>query len=308
VLWSSVVVAALLLLGVQNGALYGVLVPAGALAVAALVPGALPATSHKVDRRDLLAVCGFYLAIVALFCLAFRVFTQQHVAGLFLCFAGGLLLGVLGPLIYTVWYRGRPLADLGITRRNLRPALALGLLFAAIQFALTLWGYQLPAPVDWVPLAVLAVTVGLFEAIFFRGFVQTRLTAAFGPIPGVGGAAVLYALYHVGYGMAGGEMLFLFGLGVLYAVAYATVGNILVLWPLLIPFGSFFSNLSSGTIVMPWAAILGFADVLALMGAAVWLAVRRDRRQHVRGALVAGEQEGPAAAGGPGPADHVGTR
>jgi membrane protease YdiL (CAAX protease family) len=268
----------LLLLGVQNGPWYGLLVPAAAVAVALLVPGALPPLSRRVDRADLLAIGGFYLGVVALFCLAFRVFTPDHVAGLFVSFAAGMLLGVVGPIVYTVWYRRRPLADLGLTTQNVRPALALGVLLAAIQFALTLWRYPLPEPADWVPLAVLALTVGLFEAVFFRGFVQTRLEHAFGRVQGVAVAAALYALYHVGYGMGGREMLFLFGLGVLYAVAYATVRNILVLWPLLIPLGSFFNNLRGGEIVLPWAAILGFADVMVLMAVAVWLAARHERR------------------------------
>ena len=76
------------------------------------------------------------------------------------------------------------------------------------------WGYTLPAPVDWVPLLVMSLTVGLFEAIFFRGFVQTRLEASFGTVPGVVGGAAFYALYHVGYGMPLSAMIFLFGLGV----------------------------------------------------------------------------------------------
>ena len=33
-------------------------------------------------------------------------------------------------------------------------------------------------------------------------------------------------------------MVFLFGLGVVYAVAYRLSENVLVLWPLLIPLGS----------------------------------------------------------------------
>jgi uncharacterized protein len=57
-------------------------------------------------------------------------------------------------------------------------------------------------------------------------------------VGGVGAAAGLYALYHVGYGMGPKEMVFLFGLGVVYGVAYACVSNILVLWPLLLPMGS----------------------------------------------------------------------
>lgn len=115
--------------------------------------------------------------------------------------------------------------------------------------------------------------------MFFRGFVQMRLTVSFGQAPGIAIAAGLYAAYHVGYGMGGDGMVFLFGLGVVYAVAFAMVRNVLVLWPLLTPLGSFFNNLNSGKIELPWEAILGFADVLGLMVAAVWLGHRRLQRQ-----------------------------
>ena len=277
-LWPAFLVVALLLLPVGSGPLYAGLVCAAALALALLVPGALPRTPRSVDRQDLAVAAGLYVGVVALFALAFRVFTQDVVAGLFLSFAAGMLLGVVGPIWYTVWHRGRPLADLGLHRRNLRDVLALGLVLGGVQFALTLWGYDLPRPVDWVPLAFMALTVGLFEAVFFRGFLQTRLESAFGPVIGIGGAALLYAAYHVGYGMGPGDMTFLLGLGVVYAVAFAAVRNVLVLWPLLLPMGSFFNQVEEGEIEMPWAAILGFVDVLGLMAAAVWLAARHERK------------------------------
>jgi hypothetical protein len=79
--------------------------------------------------------------------------------------------------------------------------------------------------------------------------------------------------------MALSEMAFLFGLGVVYTVAFRVVGNILVLWPLLTPLGGFFANVTAGDIKLPWASIAGFVDVLALMGAAVIIAVRRERKQ-----------------------------
>jgi uncharacterized protein len=203
----------------------------------------------------------------------------QRTLGLFLCYAAGLILGVVGPVIYTVWRRGRPLADLGLTRKNWRQAVGLGLILGAVQFFLTLYGYRLPAPVDWVPLLAMSLMVGLFEAIFFRGFIQTRLSASFGPIPGVIAAAILYALYHVGYGMGLAEMAFLFALGFVYGVAYACVNNVLVLWPVLIPLGSFFDNVRSGGIELPWAAIAGFVDVMAIMLTVILLARRRERRK-----------------------------
>jgi membrane protease YdiL (CAAX protease family) len=114
--------------------------------------------------------------------------------------------------------------------------------------------------------------------VFFLGFIQTRLEASFGTAAGVGGGAALYALYHVGYGMGGSEMVFLFGLGVIYAVAYRLVTNVLVLWPLLTPMGAFFNNLNSADITLPWASIAGFAEVAAVMAAALIMALRHQHR------------------------------
>jgi membrane protease YdiL (CAAX protease family) len=283
IVWVIWLVSALLFLAVGNLPLFGVAVPASAALMVAVAPGLVPTRRGQVDRRDVQVVGLLYGIVVAAMCGAFRVFSTERVLGLFLCFAAALLVGVVGPVVYTVWNRGRPLADLGLRIDNWRPAAALGMLLAGVQFALTLYGTDLPEdPVDWVPLAVMSLMVGLFEAIFFRGFIQTRLAASFGMVPGVGLAAALYALYHVGYGMGWQEMVFLFGLGLVYGIAYACVPNILVLWPLLIPMGSFFNNLESGGFDLPWASILGFLDVLALMAAAVALAHRRERRSRGR--------------------------
>jgi hypothetical protein len=75
------------------------------------------------------------------------------------------------------------------------------------------------------------------------------------------------------------EVAFLAGLGIVYAVAFRVAGSILVLWPLLTPLGSLFSQMQAAEIVMPMESILGFADVLALMVAAIWYARRHERRR-----------------------------
>ncbi len=207
-------------------------------------------------------------------------------AGLFISYAvvGLLLLGVAAPVFYNVKLRHRPLSSLGVGLHNWRPTLALGLVFAAVQFSLTLWGYDLPRPVDWVPLLLMSLTVGVFESIFFRGFIQNRLEASFGPVLGVGLAAAMYGLYHFGYAMGSGEIVFLAGLGVVYAVAFRATRNVLVLWPLLTPLGSLFNNLEAGDIVLPWASMAGFGQVLAAMGVALWLGHRYWKRQPQEGA------------------------
>jgi uncharacterized protein len=279
--WAVLVVAALLALDVLPLAAWTVAVLVAAAALLAATAHRVPAASwlhRRIDRRDLITLAALYVAVVVSFRLAFTGFTTDRVAGLFLTFAGGLLLGVAGPVVYTTWVRQRPLRTLGLGRHALRPTLTLAVLLAGVQFTVMFWGYTLPAPVDWVPLLVMSLTVGLFEAIFFRGFVQGRLEASFGTVPGVVGAAALYALYHVGYGMPLDEMTFLFGLGVVYAIAYRLVGNILVLWPLLTPLGALFNSLEGGDIALPWASIAGFAEVLAVMAVVIWLAFRHQRR------------------------------
>jgi uncharacterized protein len=278
IIWATWLIAALLFLAIGNGLIYGLTIPLTAGLLVLLAPGLVPSAGRHVDGQDIGAVLLLYVGVVAALYLAFQVFTVDRTLGLFLCYAAGLILGVVGPVIYTVWMRGRPLADLGLTTKNWRQAVGLGLVLGLIQFFLTLYGYDLPAPVDWVPLLTMSLMVGLFEAIFFRGFVQTRLSASFGTVPGVVAAAALYALYHVGYGMGMREMAFLFGLGLVYGIAYACVNNVLVLWPVLIPLGSFYNNLQSGGFELPWASIAGFVDVLGIMFAAIWIAHRRERR------------------------------
>jgi membrane protease YdiL (CAAX protease family) len=280
--WVALVVAGLMSIGVLGTVAFGWLIPVVSLIVVGLQWSRPPAgvvwRAWHPDWRDVRAIAVFYVGVVVLFRLAFAVFTADRVAGLFLSFAAGLVLGVAGPVIYTVWRRGRPLADLGISLDRLPATVGLALCFAAAQFVVTLFGYDLPAPVDWVPLLVMALVVGVFETIFFRGFIQNRLEAGTGTLPGLAAAAVLYSLYHVGFGMGAADMLFLFGLGVVYAVAFRLVRNGFVLWPLLTPIGSFFANLEAREIDLPWASIAGFVDVAAVMVTIVVLAHRRQRR------------------------------
>jgi hypothetical protein len=281
------VVVALLLLDVFKGVTYAVVVSAGMLLAAVLlrVFRRMPALFWwRPDIHDFVAVVVLYAGVVAASRLAFVWFTTDSMVGLFISYAvvGLLLLGVAAPVLYNVRLRHRPLRSLGVGLNEWRPTLAMGLVFAAVQFSMTLWGYGLPAPVDWVPLLLMSLTVGVFESIFFRGFIQNRLEASFGPVFGIGLAAALYGLYHFGYGMGSEEIIFLAGLGVVYAVAFRATRNILVLWPLLTPLGSLFNNLESGDIVLPWASMAGFGDVLVAMVVVLWLAHRYWKRHGLK--------------------------
>lgn len=278
VLWFAFVAAALVLLAIDDLTVWAVIVLVAGAGLAVVARPRRPALL-QADRGDLVAILVLYALVVAAFRIAFTVFTTANVLGLFLTFGSGLLLGVAGPIFYEVWMRGRDLRSLGLGRHRLRETALVGAVLAVVQFVVVFRGFELPDPVDWVPLLVMSLVVGLFEAVFFRGFIQNRLEASFGTVPAVAGAALLYSLYHLGYGMTLGEMWFLFGLGVVYAIAFRLTRNVLVLWPLLTPVGAFFNNVTAGDIELPWASIAGFADVAVLMGVAIWLAHRRLRKR-----------------------------
>ena len=74
-------------------------------------------------------------------------------------------------------------------------------------------------------------------------------------------------------------MVFLFGLGIVYAVAYVVVRNVLVIWPFLTPLGGFYNTVAGGEIEMPLMAVLGFIDILPVMAVIVFLTARWSRRQ-----------------------------
>lgn len=130
---------------------------------------------------------------------------------------------------------------------------------------------------DWRDLRAIAVfyvaIVGLYRLAFvvFTADVVAGLFFSF-----AAGLLLDRAPSARGYGMGFGDMTFLLGLGVVYAVAYRLVRNGLVLWPLLTPLGSFFANVEAGDIELPWASIMGFVDVAALMVTIIVIAHRHE--------------------------------
>lgn len=107
------------------------------------------------------------------------------------------------------------------------------------------------------------LAVGLFENIFFRGFVQLEMEKAFGIVPSLILVSILYALYHIGYGMAWGEMYTLFYVGLVYALVFRLTKNIFVLYPLLTPAGALYTNLKEG-LELPFEATYGFVIVIVI--------------------------------------------
>jgi uncharacterized protein len=190
---------------------------------------------------------------------------------------GAALCGVGIPLYWMTVVRRRSVAELGLTTRCLGRSLALQLVFAAFLYVNTLARVQLPPIEEFLPLVALALVIGFFEAIFWRGWVQLRLEEAFGIIPAVLLGSALYAAYHIGYGMPASEMITLFFVGVMFAVIFRLTKNVFILWPLFQPMGQLVTLIKDG-LTLPVMAALGFVEVLILMFVFVWLAARRERK------------------------------
>lgn len=218
-----------------------------------------------------------YLSVVAGLYLAFQVFTTERVALNFITFGPLTLfgLGVALPLLWTV-KKGRDLADVGITGRYAAISILLGLAFSLFQYSITLSRLDLPPAHVLIPLTMMSLVVGFFEAVFFRGWMQLRFEKAFGVLPGAILGAGCYAFYHIGYGMTVDEITFLFFIGLIYAIVFRLTKNILILWPSLTPVGGLYANINEG-LTMPFEATYGFALVLALMAGLI-MALKIFRR------------------------------
>ena len=190
---------------------------------------------------------------------------------------GALLFGVGLPLYWMVIVRRRPLSDLGFTTRWLGLSLVLQMVFAALQFMGTLAKAQIPPFEEFLPLIALALCSGFFEAVFWRGWVLLRLEESFGTIPAILLGSASYAAYHIGYGMPSSEIIFLFFIGILFAVVFRLTKNIFILWPIFQPMGQLVTLIKDG-LNLPFLASLGFFEVLIVMLVLVWLAGQYQKK------------------------------
>lgn len=239
---------------------------------------------------DLLVVFGSCFLVTASLYIAMKIVTPDVGGGMpyFFLYAGltACLFGVGIPLFWMVFFRKRPIADLGITRKNLWISIVLQVFFSILQFMATLAKTDLPSFAELLPLITMTLVIAFFEALFWRGWVLSRLEESFGLIPAIILGSGLYAVYHIGYGMPLSEIMFLFWIGVLYAVSYRLTKSIFILWPIYQPMGQLVTLIKDG-LQLPIMASLGFVDALALMFFLVWLANKHYRKNLKRDQYVA---------------------
>jgi membrane protease YdiL (CAAX protease family) len=213
--------------------------------------------------KEVFFVLASWLMVVSAFYTAFNIFTTKRVALNFITFGviGITLLGITVPLVWNCIIKKRPLSDLGVKRDKLVLSIVLGVIFSIIQYYITIRNIAVPPMTELIPLTTMALAVGLYENIFYRGWVQLRIEEYFSIIPGIILSAVIYSLYHVGYGMNMDEMIVLLVVGLVYSVIFRLTSNIFILFPFLTPTGALFSQIKDG-LRLPFPSTYGFADVI----------------------------------------------
>lgn len=217
---------------------------------------------------DLLAVAASWILVVAGLSTATFVIGTKALGGMgyFLTYAvlTALVFGFCAPVGWMLFIRKSSPASLGISTRNLVLSIVLQCAVAAIQLFLIRNSLQLPDFAALLPLLALCLSIGFFEAVFWRGWVQLRIEKAFGVIPGIVLGSVLYAFYHIGYGMPLSEIGFLFFIGLMFAVVFRITSSVFILWPVFQPMGQLMT-LARDKLQLPLAASIGLFEVLAAM-------------------------------------------
>jgi membrane protease YdiL (CAAX protease family) len=213
--------------------------------------------------RDLVVLLISYISVIATLFIAFQIVTTANVALNFILYGPTTLmfLGIFVPVLYNSYLQKQPPSATGITRKYWIQSLIIGAVMGVITYQGTLATITLPAFSQLFPLVIMALSVGLFEAIFFRGWIQLTLERSFGAIPAIVIAPAFYSLYHIGYGMTLGELWFLYVLGISFAITFRVTKNILVLWPFYTWIGGLYTNISEG-LTIPFEASYGFINIL----------------------------------------------
>lgn len=227
--------------------------------------------------KDLIMVAVSQLLVMGGISIATNIAGQNDRSGIayFIMYAviAVALCGVGIPLYWTVIVRRRPLTDLGMTRKWLHRSHFIQLIFVILQFAGIMGKVQFPPLEQLLPLIGLAMFIGFFEAVFWRGWVQMRLEAAFGIFPSVVLSAALYALHYLAYGASFAEIIPLFFAGILYSVVFRLTSNVLIIWPVFLPMRLLVKLINDGaTISTP--SVFGFFGAWLLMLGLVRLAGR----------------------------------
>lgn len=163
------------------------------------------------------------------------------VKGLVFCLLANIGLNVLLPMVWCLIYKKEKLEVLGITKSNWIPSIVIGFALAYVK------SYQLVpllSGINWT--THLLYNVFLFwEPFFIFGWLQSRFENAFGIVGGILLTGVGLGIYHLGSFELTNVLIITMN-GVVFAVVYRLVKNLLVMWPALWCISSSVGTLNGG--------------------------------------------------------------
>jgi membrane protease YdiL (CAAX protease family) len=204
---------------------------------------------------------------------------------LFYAVLGASIFGIGLPVYWTLVKKRQQLENLGITGKNLLINLIVQLLLTILLYYNQINILRGKTFTELFPLLTLILAIGLFKAIFWRGWVLTNLEESFGTIPAIILGSLLYAAYHIGYGMDTKEMVFLFFIGIMFAVLFVLARSIFILWPFFQPVGQLLT-ISEENLSLPLIASVGFLEAFIAMIVIIFVIWKFSKRipfhQHKR--------------------------
>ncbi|MEF9874160.1 MAG: hypothetical protein RR778_10695 [Glutamicibacter sp.] len=212
------------------------------------------------------------IALATLLAFSLCYYAGTAIDSLFL-WLGILVFGTFVPL-WTVLHRRREtLAGVGITRKLLLASLAISLVLGAGS------AYQLVtlANASGADIAshLAANFLALWEPFFVFGWLYLRWERAFGWLPAIALTGLGFMVQHLGsvpVAAAAGFGVF----AILFAIAFAMMRNLAVLWPLFYPVASGIGTLQAGY-SMGWGDAGISAIVLVLQLVIFWWIAKRAK-------------------------------
>lgn len=203
-----------------------------------------------------------FIALFTLLAFSLCYYAGTSINSIFL-WCGILVFGTFIPLWTVLHRRGESLEQLGITRKFLVTSLIVSfVLGAGSAFQLITLANASNAN---IASHLVANVLVLWEPFFVFGWLYLRWERAFGWLPAIALTGLGFTIQHLGsvpLAAAAGFGVF----AIMFAVVFALVRNLVVLWPLFYPVASGIGTLQAG-FVMGWddAGISAILLVLQLL-------------------------------------------
>lgn len=142
-------------------------------------------------------------------------------------------IGFVLPLYYVLVIKEEPMKTLGITKDKLGLSLVLNIVLAVLLLFLFMEQSGTEGKKIFLNFAVIIPVIylfvcGIFETIFFYGFLCHQFEQSFGIIPGIVLASLFYSFHHAGFQP---EFLKLLFVGIMYASVFRITKNVFIIFP-----------------------------------------------------------------------------